>query len=329
MRAEGVAEITVSATLFKNRIFHEIMGNLSVKKQNKNSVITEQQALILMKQANYLNMLDYYKQEELIKSINYEEEKQIFLKQCKSKQTSKKYLRAINILEEYCKERDIKILFFKAKEVDDFILFIKNSKLSSLHIRLIVSACSSFFTFLHRRHPLAIENFFIGTKMRPPARNKKKIEVPSAREIDLIVNDISDKAIKCAIIFIKECGLRVGALPNLEIRKKKYFSFSKGKEISGNISDNAIKYLKKNKLDLKQPFKNKSSEVIRNIFYRSSKRLYNKKIIKAKYSIHDIRHFFAIKLYKKTKDIELVRQALNHSNIAITGLYLKSLETRE
>lgn len=305
------------------------MGNLSVKKQNRHSVITEKQALTLMKQANYLNMLDYYKQEELIKSINYEEEKEIFLKQCKSSQTRQKYFRAINILEKYCEERDIKILFFKAKEADDFILYIKNSSLSNLSVRLVVSACSSFFTFLHRRHPNAIENFFIGTKMRPPARNKKKIEVPSAQEIDLIVNDVSDKAIKSAIIFIKESGVRVGALPNLEIRKKKYFSFSKGKEVSGNISETAVKYLKKNKLDLKCPFKNKSSEVIRNIFYRSSKRLYKKGKIKAKYSIHDVRHYFAIKLYKKTKDIELIRQALNHSNIAITGLYLRSLELRD
>ena len=305
------------------------MDKLIVKKQNKNAVITEEQALILIQKANVLNMLDYYKQEQLIKSINYEEEKEIFLKQCKSWQTKQKYRQAINILEKYCKEKNLNILFFKAKESDDFIMHIKTSELSNLSIRLIVSACSSFFTFLHRRHPIAIENFFIGTKMRPPARNKKKIEVPSKREIEEIIENISDKAIKSAVIFICECGVRVGALPNLEIRKNKYYSFSKGKEVNGKVSDKAINYLKKNKLDLKYPFKNKSSEVIRNIFYRSSKRLYKRGEIKAKYSIHDVRHYFAIRLYKKTKDIELIRQALNHSNIAITGLYLRSLENAE
>lgn len=305
------------------------MGKLIVAKQNKQAVITEKQALMLIEKANVLNMLDYYKQEQLIKSINYEEEKEIFLKQCKSWQTRQKYGQAINILEKYCEEKELDILFFKAKEADDFIMNIKTSKLSNLSIRLIVSACSSFFTFLHRRHPIAIENFFIGTKMRPPARNKKKIEVPSKKEIEKIIDNISDKAIKSAVVFICECGVRVGALPNLEIRKKKYYSFSKGKEISGKVNDKTINYLKKNKLDLKQPFKNKSSEVIRNIFYRSSNRLYNRGFIKAKYSIHDVRHYFAIKLYKKTKDIELVRQALNHSNIAITGLYLRSLELQE
>ena len=84
--------------------------------------------------------------------------------------------------------------------------------------------------------------------------------------------------------------------------------------------------MKKNKLDIETPFKNKSSEVIRNVFYRSSKRLYVQGKIKAAYSIHDIRHYFAVTLYKKTRDIELIRKALNHSNIAITGLYLRSLE---
>ena len=305
------------------------MDKLIVKKQNKKAVITEEQALMLIEKANVLNMLDYYKQEQLIKSINYKEEKEIFLKQCKSWQTRQKYGQAINILERYCEEKNLNILFFKAKESDDFIMHIKTSELSNLSIRLIVSACSSFFTFLHRRHPIAIENFFIGTKMRPPARNKKKIEVPSKREIEKIIENISDKAIKSAVIFICECGVRVGALPNLEIRKNKYYSFSKGKEVSGKVSDKTINYLKKNKLDLKYPFKNKSSEVIRNIFYRSSKRLYKRGEIKAKYSIHDVRHYFAIKLYKKTKDIELIRQALNHSNIAITGLYLRSLENAE
>lgn len=304
------------------------MDSLTVKKTNKKSVITEKQALMLMKQANYLNMLDYYKQEQLIQSIDYAAEKEIFLRQLKSPQTRRKYGRAINILERYCEERNMDILFCKAKEADDFIMEIKTMKLSNLSVRLIVSACSSFFTFLHRRHPLAIENFFIGTKMRPPARNKKKIEVPSKKEIEMIVENISDKVIKSAVVFIAECGVRVGALPKIEIRKKKYFSYSKGKEISGNISDKALNYLKKNKLDLKKPFKGKSSEVIRNIFYRSSKRLYKKGKIKASYSIHDIRHYFAIKLYKQTKDIELIRQALNHSNIAITGLYLRSLENR-
>ncbi|TXJ35208.1 tyrosine-type recombinase/integrase [Brachyspira pilosicoli] len=296
--------------------------------QNNNNIITEEQAELLIKQANYLNILDYMKEEQLIKQIDYETEKENFFKQCsktKSNHTKRQYKNGLNKLEEYCRINNKNILFIKAREADDFITEVNSSELSNLSIRALVSSCSSFFSFLERRYPF-IKNPFRGTKTRPPVKNKKRLEVPTKKEIELIIKDISDPLIKMAIIFIMECGVRVGALSKLEIKNNKYYSYSKGKEISWKVTDKVIKELKKNKLYIETPFKNKSSEVIRNIFYRSSKRLYEQGKIKASYSIHDIRHYFAVKLYKQTKDIELIRQALNHSSIAITGLYLRSLE---
>lgn len=293
-----------------------------------NNIITEEQAELLIKQANYLNILDYMKEEQLIKQIDYETEKENFFKQCsktKSNHTKRQYKNGLNKLEEYCSMNNKNILFIKAREADDFITEVNSSKLSNLSIRALVSSCSSFFSFLERRYPF-IKNPFRGTKTRPPVKNKKRLEVPTKKEIELIIKDISDPLIKMAIIFIMECGVRVGALPKLEIRNNRYYSYSKGKEISWKVTDKVIKELKKYNLAFNAPFKNKSSEVIRNVFYRSSKRLYEQGKIKASYSIHDIRHYFAVTLYKKTRDIELIRKALNHSNIAITGLYLRSLE---
>ena len=293
-----------------------------------NNIISQEQAELLIKQANYLNILDYMKEEQLIKQIDYETEKENFFKQCsktKSNHTKRQYKNGLNKLEEYCKMNNKNILFIKAREADDFITEVNSSELSNLSVRALVSSCSSFFSFLERRYPF-IKNPFRGTKTRPPVKNKKRLEVPTKKEIELIIKDISDPLIKVAIIFIMECGVRVGALPKLEIRNNKYYSYSKGKEISWKVTDKVIKELKQNNLSFNNPFRNKSSEVIRNIFYRSSKRLYNQGKIKAAYSIHDIRHYFAVTLYKQTKDIELIRQALNHSSIAITGIYLKSLE---
>lgn len=293
-----------------------------------NNIITEEQAELLIKQANYLNILDYMKEEQLIKQIDYETEKENFFKQCsktKSNHTKRQYKNGLNKLEEYCRINNKNILFIKAREADDFITEVNSSELSNLSIRALVSSCSSFFSFLERRYPF-IKNPFRGTKTRPPVKNKKRLEVPTKKEIELIIKDISDPLIKMAVIFIMECGVRVGALPKLEIRNNKYYSYSKGKEISWKVTDKVIKELKKYNLAFNAPFKNKSSEVIRNIFYRSSKRLYEQGKIKASYSIHDIRHYFAVTLYKKNRDIELIRKALNHSNIAITGLYLRSLE---
>ena len=295
---------------------------------HNNNIITEEQAELLTKQANYLNILDYMKEEQLIKQIDYETEKENFFKQCsktKSNHTKRQYKDGLNKLEEYCSMNNKNILFIKAREADDFITEVNSSELSNLSIRALVSSCSSFFSFLERRYPF-IKNPFRGTKTRPPVKNKKRLEVPTKKEIELIIKDISDPLIKMAIIFIMECGVRVGALPKLEIRNNKYYSYSKGKEISWKVTDKVIKELKRNNITFNAPFKNKSSEVIRNIFYRSSKRLYEQGKIKAASSIHDIRHYFAVTLYKQTRDIELIRKALNHSNIAITGLYLRSLE---
>ena len=293
-----------------------------------NNIISQEQAELLYKQANYLNILDYMKEEQLIKQIDYETEKENFFKQCsktKSNHTKRQYKNGLNKLEEYCKMNNKNILFIKAREADDFITEVNSSELSNLSVRALVSSCSSFFSFLERRYPF-MKNPFRGTKTRPPVKNKKRLEVPTKKEIELIIKDISDPLIKVAVIFIMKCGVRVGALPKLEIRNNKYYSYSKGKEISWKVTDKVIKLLKQNNLSFNNPFKNKSSEVIRNIFYRSSKRLYNQGKIKAAYSIHDVRHYFAVTLYKQTKDIELIRQALNHSSIAITGIYLKSLE---
>ncbi|MDA0027626.1 site-specific integrase [Brachyspira hyodysenteriae] len=313
---------------------------MASKENNKliiqnNNIISQEQAELLYKQANYLNILDYMKEEQLIKQIDYETEKENFFKQCsktKSNHTKRQYKNGLNKLEEYCLRRSTcgemnnkNILFIKAREADDFITEVNSSELSNLSIRALVSSCSSFFSFLERRYPF-MKNPFRGTKTRPPVKNKKRLEVPTKKEIELIIKDIADPIIKVAIIFIMECGVRVGALPKLEIRNNKYYSYSKGKEISWKVTEKVIKLLKQNNISFNCPFKNKSSEVIRNIFYRSSKRLYNQGKIKAAYSIHDIRHYFAVTLYKQTKDIELIRQALNHSSIAITGIYLKSLE---
>ena len=310
---------------------------MTSKKNNKlilqnNNIISQEQAELLYKQANYLNILDYLKEEQLIKQIDYETERETFFKQCsktKSNHTKRLYRNGLKKLEEYCHLNNKNILFIKPREADDFITEVNSSELSNLSVRALVSSCSSFFSFLERRYPF-VKNPFRGTKTRPTIQNKKRLEVPTKKEIELIIKDIKDNQIKTAIICIMECGIRVGALEKLEIKKNattyKYYSYSKGKEISGNITDRVIKELNKNKLSLDKPFINRSSEVIRNIFYRSSKRLYKEGKIKSSYSIHDIRHYFAVSLYKRTKDIELIRRALNHSSIAITGIYLRSLE---
>ena len=45
--------------------------------------------------------------------------------------------------------------------------------------------------------------------------------------------------------------------------------------------------------------------------------------------LHSLRHTFAIRLYKKTKDIRLVQFALGHRNIANTMIYADYVYSQE
>jgi site-specific recombinase XerD len=47
--------------------------------------------------------------------------------------------------------------------------------------------------------------------------------------------------------------------------------------------------------------------------------------LKAKYSVHDLRHAFAVTLYGQTHDIYQVKQALGHASVSVTEGYLRSL----
>ena len=138
-------------------------SNNKLISQNNNNIISQEQAELLYKQANYLNILDYMKEEQLIKQIDYETEKENFFKQCsktKSNHTKRQYKNGLNKLEEYCLRRSTcgemnnkNILFIKAREADDFITEVNSSELSNLSVRALVSSCSSFFSFLERRYP--------------------------------------------------------------------------------------------------------------------------------------------------------------------------------
>ncbi len=47
--------------------------------------------------------------------------------------------------------------------------------------------------------------------------------------------------------------------------------------------------------------------------------------LRARYSVHDLRHAFAVKLYQEGRDIYAVSKALGHAGVAVTERYLRSL----
>ena len=311
------------------------MGKLEISK-SKNTlpahssriVLSKEESEQLLKATMFSSMIDELKIDNQINAIEYQKEVNTFFKQCSkndSKHTIRQYKNGILRLENYTQENDINILKLNSRESDDFCIALKDTELSNASIRSVISSCSAFFSFLERRH-IAIKNPFRGTRTRPPIRAKKQVLIPTAEELSIIIESISNPVIKTAIIFIRDTGIRVGALDTLKIKGSKYYAYSKGKDISGVVSDDLIKQIIEVGLEPLEPFKTKSSEVVRVTFATVCKRLHARKIINASYSVHDIRHLFAVTFYKETKDIYALKNLLNHSSIAITEVYLKSLD---
>ncbi len=304
------------------------MGELKTVENNNNIVLSKEESEQLLKATMFSSMIDDMKIDNQINTIDYTKEVEAFFKQCSkndSKHTARQYRNGLNKLEMYIEENDINILKLNPRQADDFCISLKDTDLSNATIRTIISSCSTFFSFLERRH-MVIRNPFRGTRTRPPIRAKKQVLIPTEKELKLIISNISNPIVAMAIIFIQHTGIRVGAIDTLKIKDGKYYAYSKGKDITGIVNKTLLTKIKNTGLDITEPFKNKSSEVIRVTFANTCKRLYTSGLIASAYSVHDIRHLFAVSFYKKTKDIYALKNLLNHSSIAITEVYLKSLD---
>jgi len=255
--------------------------------------------------------------------IDYAEKKATFLARAAKRSigTSKTYKAALDALEGWAERSGLIVLALRPKDADAFIDSLDGAPST---IRLKVAACSSFFTFLERETEGRIRNPFRGTKARPKKQTKEP-EVPNIEEIEIIRESVAP-AIQAAITVMVEHGLRVGALPSLTIRAGRYTATSKGKEVSGMISETAFGAIKKAGLNCKKPFIDLANEAVRNAFKHASMKLFKASKIKAAYSVHDLRHYFAICEYNKDKDIYRLKSLLGHASIQVTETYLRGIE---
>jgi integrase len=264
-----------------------------------------------------------------IAGVNWQQEKETWLGDTKSPHTRRAYGAALGRLEAWAAIEGINPLNMTAAYADQFIRYLKAEGRAPASTRRDIAAASAFFSFLERYHA-AIKNPLRGTKIRPPRENKKETIIPSGAEYKTITAAMP--ATEKAIIFCLAIrGLRAGALPSLERKGEKYHGKSKGKILKENESPGitlpreALAAINAAGLDEKRPFAWLNANAIeRRINYHIGK-LYQAGKIRAAYSCHDFRHFFAIREYSRTKDIYRVSMLLNHENISITQTYLKGL----
>lgn len=261
------------------------------------------------------------KKQATLARIDYPAERKTFLDQAgkvKSPHTARAYASALDRLEAWGNKAGVSILEMKAREADDFAYSLQTEGRAAASIRRDLAAASSFFTFLERRYD-EIRNPFRGSKARPEKRAKKETEVPTAGELKKILGTL-DPALKAAALCMAARGLRVGALPSLTIREGRFTARSKGKDISGELPREVLEALEAAGLDSRRPFACYSETKIADRFrYYAGKAGFP-------FSVHDLRHYYAVKEYQKDRDLYRLKTLLGHASVQVTENYLKSLK---
>jgi site-specific recombinase XerC len=259
--------------------------------------------------------------------IDYQAERETFLNNAgntDSKHTRRGYAASLARLEAYTERAKISLLELTPARADDFIYSMKGDA-APASVRLTVAACSSFFTWLERRHE-GIKNPFRGTRARPAQKETKGLTIPkNAAEMKKIIAALP--ALEAAAVSVMAYrGLRIGGLPGMEINGGRFKTRSKGKDIIGALPDNVLAAIKAaDTEDKRRPFTGITPEALaRRIEYHIDKQHKAGKIAAA-YSCHDFRHFYAVTEYRKDKDIKRVQGLLFHSGIQVTDRYLRGL----
>lgn len=262
-----------------------------------------------------------------LERIDYQAERDTFLSRASrtdSVHTALAYRSALSRLESWCKVQGFSPLELTPARADDWIESEKAGDRAPASVRLAIAAASAFWTWLERRHAELARNPFRGTKARPPRKTRRELAVPSDHEVRLLEAQASPE-LRAAIVFMAQGGLRVGALPSLSINGSRWTAESKGKELAGKIPEEAREAVKKAGLSLRRPFEGQSAQRIADRFRYLVEKLFKAGELRGRYSVHDLRHAFAVRLYQNTKDIYQVEKALHHASVGVTESYLRSL----
>ena len=274
------------------------------------------------------SLKDDLRREADLARIDYQAERQRFLTRASrtgSAHTLRAYRTALDRLEAWAERERIAPLELTPALADDWIESEKAAGGSPASVALRVAACSAFFTWLERRHG-DLRNPFRGTRARPVRKARRTLAVPSEAEITTIIESSgANPVLRAAAVAMARAGLRVGALPSLSITGSRWTATTKGKEQSGRIPDEAREAITAAALPLRSPFSELTAGAIAGRFARLTAKLHAAGRIQARYSVHDLRHAFAVKLYTATRDVYRVKQALGHANVGVTETYLRSL----
>jgi len=261
-----------------------------------------------------------------LERIDYQAERDKYIAQASrtgSLRTKALYAASLARLEGWCTRQGFSPLELTPARADDWIESEKALGRASASVRLDVSGASAFWTWLERRHT-ELRNPFRGTRARPARKATRKLEVPSDDEIRILEASAAPW-LRAAIVLMSQGGLRVGGLTGLSINGTRWTTTSKGKEQTGEVPQEAREAITRAGLSLRAPFEAFTTAKISKAFEYLARKLVEAGRLKARYSVHDLRHAFAVRFYQATHDIYATSKALGHANVSVTETYLRSM----
>jgi len=170
----------------------------------------------------------------------------------------------------------------------------------------------------------------------------KPIRLPTTEQLDILINNAHTKTVKIKLTLSKETGLRPIELCRLKVKdvdltQKLIYPITakRGNPRTLKISNHLIPLLKRH---ITRQNLQPNDEIFRGDAtnygkcYRRYRRILATKLDRPDLNtirLYDFRHYFATRLYSKTKDILLVKQQLGHKRIDTTLIYTQLVSFNE
>lgn len=146
--------------------------------------------------------------------MDWRAEREAFLLDVRSARTAEAYRRAVDHLGTWLELHNLPAANLTPRLADDFIRDIRAiSGRDADTVRLVVSARSSFFTFLECRFD-EIRNPFRGSRARPASTWTEAV-IPTAKALEVLQAG-AEPALRAALSVPIETGLRLDGLPSSE-----------------------------------------------------------------------------------------------------------------
>lgn len=227
----------------------------------------------------------------------------------------------------------------ESDNIKKYLEYLRKTNLSERSISRKISTLRTYYKFLLINNKITINPLeFITT----PKQAKKLPTVLSIEEVlsllDIKLIDKYSYRNKAMLELMYSTGLRISELinlkmSNLDIESNLLKTIGKGnKERIIPIGDYATEYLLKYIYNYRSKFINKSNseylflskkgtKMSRQMFFKITQKIAQKKNIKIKFSPHTLRHSFATHMLDYGADLRTIQELLGHSNISTTQIY--------